>query len=83
MGDFNINLVNPETNTNISELYDMSPSFFAPYILQPIRSAKNSKTLIDNVFPNSIEFEAFFGNVTSLIPSATFNTKRFSSQIYF
>ena len=36
MGDFNINLLNTETNTNISELYDnMSSHFFDPYILQP------------------------------------------------
>ena len=68
MGDFNINLLNAETNINISEFYDnMSSHFFAVYILQPTRSTKNSKTLINNIFLNSIEFETFSGNLTSLI----------------
>ena len=60
MGDFNIHLLNAEINTDISEI-------FAPYILQPTRLTKNSKTLIVNVFLNSIEFETFSGNLTSLI----------------
>ena len=45
----------------------MSSHFFAPYILQPTRLKKNSKTLIDNIFLNSIEFDTFSGNLTSLI----------------
>ena len=50
MGDFNVNLLSAETNTNISEFYvNMSPNFFVPYILQPTRLTKNSKTLIDNI----------------------------------
>ena len=41
-GDFNINLLYAEANTNISEFYDnMSSHFFAPYILQPTRLTKN------------------------------------------
>ena len=68
MGDFNINLLNAETNTNISEFYDNTSShFFAPYILQPTRLTKNSKTLIDNIFQNSIEFETFSRNLAFLI----------------
>ena len=56
--DFNINLLNAETNTNISEFYDnISSHFFVPYILQPTRLTKNSKTLINNIFLNSTEFE--------------------------
>ena len=55
VGDFNINLSNAETNTNISEFYDnMSSHLFVYYILQPNRLTKNSKTLIDNIFLNSI-----------------------------
>ena len=65
MGDFNINLLNAETNINISEFYDnMSSHFFASYIPQP---TKNSKTPFDNIFLNSIEFETFSGNLTFLI----------------
>ena len=68
MGDFNINLLNTGTNTNISEFYDnMASHFFAPYILQPARLTKISKTLINNIFLNSIEFETFSGNLISLI----------------
>ena len=71
MGDFNINLSKTDTNTNISEFYDnMSSHFFAPYILQPTRLTKNSKTLI-NIFLNSIECEIFSGNLTSLISDHT------------
>ena len=66
--DFNINLLNAETNTNISEFYgNMSSCFFAPYILQPTRMTKTLKTLIDDIFLNSIEFETFSGNLSTLI----------------
>ena len=68
MGDFSINLLNGERNTNISEFYDnMSSHFFAPYIFQPTRLIKISKILIDNIFLNSIEFETFSRNLTSQI----------------
>ena len=51
MGDFNINLINTDTNQQVSDFFDnMSSHHFAPYILQPTRIAKNSKTLIDNIF---------------------------------
>ena len=68
MGDFNIKLFSTEINTNISEFYNkMSSHFFASYILQPTRLTKNSKVLLDNIFLNSIEFETFSENLTSLI----------------
>ena len=68
MGDYNINLLNTDTNRNISDFYDiLSSNFFAPYILQSTKLAKNSKTLIDNIFLNSIEFNTFSGNLTSQI----------------
>ena len=68
MGDFNINLLNTDTNHNISDFYDiLSSNFFASYILQPARLTKNSKTLIDNIFLNSVEFNAFSDNLTSKI----------------
>ena len=63
MGDFNINLLNVESKPDVSEFHHiMSSHLFAPYILQPTRIAKNSKTLIDNIFLNSIEFDSFSGN---------------------
>ena len=67
MDDFNINFINTDTDYNVSDFYDiLSSKFFAPYILQPTRLTKNSKTLID-VFLNSIEFNTFSGNLTSQI----------------
>ena len=60
MGDFNVNLLNAETSTNISEFYDnMSSHFFAPYILQATGLTKNSKTLLDNISLNFNEFKTF------------------------
>ena len=70
MGDFNINLLNTDTDTdhNVPDFYDiLSSNFFAPYILQPTRLVKISKTFIDNIFLNSIEFSTFSGNLTSQI----------------
>ena len=43
MGGFNINILNTETNTNISEFYDkMSSHLFAPYILPPTNLKKTN-----------------------------------------
>ena len=55
MGDFNIDLLKCETHENTDAfLNNLSSSFFSPYILQPTRLA--SKTLIDNIFFNSLEY---------------------------
>ena len=68
IGNFNINLLNTGTDHNVSDFYDiLFSNFLAPYILQPTRLAKNSKTLIDNIFLNSIEINTFSGNLTSQI----------------
>ena len=72
MGDFNINLLNTDTDTdhNVPGFYNiLSSNFFAPYILQPTRLVKISKIFIDNIFLNSIEFSTFSGNLTSQISS--------------
>ena len=51
MGDFNINLLKTDANPNFSDFCDiLSSNFFAPYILQPTRLAKVSKTLIEKIF---------------------------------
>ena len=62
--------ITPNTDTvhAVSKFYDiMSSHFFAPYILQPTRLSKNSRTLIDNISLNSIEFKTFSGNLASII----------------
>ena len=59
IGDFSIE---QDTDHNVSDFHDiLSSNFFAPYILQPTRWAKKSKTLIDNLFQNLIEFNTFSG----------------------
>ena len=46
-----------------NEFYNtLSSQFFTPYILQPTRPI--SKTLIDNIFINTIEYSSYSGNLT-------------------
>lgn len=66
MPDFYINLLNTDTDPNVSVFYDvLSSTFLSPDILQSTKLAKNSKTPIDNVFLNSIEFDTYSDNLTS------------------
>ena len=69
MGDFNFNLANTDAaDHSVSDFYNILYSnFFAPCILQPTRLTKNSKTLIDKILLNSIEFNTFSSNLTSQI----------------
>ena len=62
MGDFNVDLLNSSGNTAASEFFNtMSSYFYTPFILQPTRL--RSKTLIDNIFFNSLEYSSFSGNL--------------------
>lgn len=45
----------------------MFSSFFAPHILQPSRIANHSKTLIDNIFLNTIDYKTSSGNFENQI----------------
>ena len=68
MGDFNINLLRNDTKPEVSKFFDnLLSHFFAPYIFQPTKFAKNSKTLIDNIFINTVEFGSYSGNFMSQI----------------
>ena len=63
MGDFNIDLLKTDTNDNVNAFYNnVTSHFFAPYILQPTRP--KSKTLIDNILINSVEYPSHSGNLT-------------------
>ena len=65
MDDFNMNLLNINTDHKVSDFYNiLSSNFFAPYMLQPTKSTRHFKTLIENIFLNSIEFSTFSGNLT-------------------
>ena len=55
MGDFNIDILKVDINDESNTFYNnVTPHFFTPFILQPTRL--KSKTLIDNIFINSIEY---------------------------
>ena len=62
MGDFNVDLPKSNSHNQSNEFYNSMPSnFFTPFILQPTRL--HSKTLIDNVFFNSLEYQSVSGNL--------------------
>ena len=63
IGDFNIDLLKSDVHEDINNFYNtMTSYFFAPYIMQPTRPS--SKTLIDNIFVNSIDYNSHSGNLT-------------------
>ena len=63
MGDFNIDLLKTELLSDVNDFFNtLTSNFFAPHILQPTRPV--SKTLIDNIFINTIDFNSFSGNLT-------------------
>ena len=62
MGDFNVDLLKSDTNNDENLFYNnMSSYFFTPFILQPTRL--RSKSLIDNIFFNSLDYISNSGNV--------------------
>ena len=62
MGDFNVDLLKIDNHSGSNEFYnEMTSHFFTPYILQPTRL--HSKTLIDNIFFNSLEYHSKSGNL--------------------
>ena len=68
MGDFNINLMKINSESDNSQFYNtMCSYFFMPLVLQPTRVTDKSKTLIDNISFNSFEFTTLSGNITHSI----------------
>ena len=62
MGDFNVDLLKTTGNNAAGDFYNMlSSHFFTPFVLQPTRL--RSKTLIDNIFLNSLEYSSYSGNL--------------------
>ena len=62
MGDFNIDLLKCVTQDVYNAfLNNLSSNSFLPYILQPTRLA--SKSLIDNIFFNTLDYESYSGNL--------------------
>ena len=55
MGDFNINLMKINSEYDNSHFYNtMCSYFFTPLVLQPTKVNYKSKTLIDNIFFNTL-----------------------------
>lgn len=69
LGDWNIDLMKTNEDKNINEFYDIITSnLMVPHIILPTRITSNSKTLIDNIFSNSINFDkGISGNITASI----------------
>ena len=63
LGNFNIDLLKIDTNEDANNFVtNVTSQFFTPFILQPTRI--KSKTLIDNIFINTIEYPSYNGNLT-------------------
>ena len=55
-GDFNINLLQIQTNQHFNQFYDsLTSTAFIPKITLPTRISETSATLIDNIFTNNID----------------------------
>ena len=64
-GDFNINLLQLESNTETEQFFDtVTDANFTPLITSPTRISKNTKTLIDNIFYNNSLNDIICGNLT-------------------
>ena len=62
MGDMNINLLKINTNSAYGNFYNtFSSNNFSPFILQPTRLI--AKTLIDNIYFNSLNYDSSSGNL--------------------
>ena len=68
MGDFNIDILKYDTNSDSATFLDnMYENFLLPYIISPTRVTPRSQTLIDNIFSNIIEEDIISGNITTTI----------------
>ena len=67
-GDFNIDLLIYDDNTDSASFHDsLYTNFLLPYISTPIRVTTHFRTLIDNIFSNNIEDGLISGNIISTI----------------
>ena len=64
MGDYNLNLLNLRNHRQTSEFIESLFSYsFMPLINKPTRVGRNSATLIDNIFCNSLQEKNLFNGV--------------------
>ena len=63
-GDFNIDLLQYETNNKCRDFYNLITSNgFLPLITQPSRFSDTTQTLIDNIFTNTFDRDCESGNI--------------------
>ena len=68
IGDFNIDLINSDTEPISSFLDTMTANLYVPHITLPTRITPTSSTLIDNIYSNTINFSSgISGNLMSAI----------------
>ena len=68
MRDFNIDLLKYDLHGDSFDFLDaMYASFLLPYINTPSKVTPHSKTLIDNIFSNTIEDSSISGNLVTTI----------------
>ena len=65
LGDYNIDVLKTDDD-NIDEYYNIiSSNFLVPHITLPTRITSTSRTLIDNIFSNNLNFvHAVSGDLT-------------------
>ena len=68
LSDFNINILNYESDRHFAQfLDDMYSNCFIPYITLPTCITPRSKTLIDNIFYNNFDDSIISGNIITNI----------------
>ena len=69
MGDFNIDLLKVDIDTPTTNFFDtINSKLLVPHILLPTRITTTTKTLIDNIYSNCINYnDGISGNITIAI----------------
>ena len=66
LGDYNINLLNCESDKSTSDFLELMLSFsFLPQIIKPTQITPRSQILIDNIFLNEIYSNVIAANITT------------------
>ena len=69
LGDFNIDLLKIENEPDVTSFFDtIASNLLIPFIINPTRVTPLTKTIIDNIFSDSLYFkESISGNLRSFI----------------
>ena len=68
LGDFNVDLLNYDSNHDVSNFLDtMDSNLLLPQITSPTRITAKLSTLIDNIFSNFFDFSFSSGNCNCII----------------